>query len=833
MNTEPASGKSGGLQDSSTDKNQFTDLDISTAALVANDDGTFRFSLKALEMENQHIEIVPISQNEVKNILAKEKPVKKILVPKSKVFKRKTYECELCGKHLSCSTSLSRHKQYHKAEKPYVCQVCNRGFKDSSNLKKHTLIHKREFACHMCKRSFLHKSLLAAHLRHHESRSTFIKNGNSSEEVIVKTVVQSDGTHLEIVSMKCLENFSFETQGKKFTSVGSTAGEHLISDMESEVQADSVIGCQRAPGDIARMYQCGHCGKETIQRGNIMRHLLHHLRKTLFSCQVCHKNFMSKGELVKHESSHIRPYKFSKCNGTFSSNKFRGKLALKLHLKERQTKKQNKMYKSFKVGIDQMENCVANESVSENGLLNEENAKQAESQNSNRQWYLNAQETDSLNEVFGTEKMSTECLEKEVNKSSQFSNASKRYSCGICQSKFERLKSLSDHLKSHKVREDQISVQNQDIPLRECSFISTGRTQKESIEIEANRKNQDNNSHRLYSCALCQNRFDSLKYLSKHLRSHVIKEDGNTAINVPEQEGHILKDLTTLHAPGDTNGSSVKERPSVYKCASKTFAPVSVSNGINEIYENSTTTALRKVLDFDATCSENLITKAVGRHAFLSGTTSKNDEVEWNIDSALEDTFTLSSTQSSEQTLASINDFYVIASSMEQYNQGNGLESSNLHETCPKEANQIQTQDFSTPLTSSLSNNQLRKLKSASNCEKSQNVGEPVSKICPENSYEKKGLGRNVPVIKQYPQISSTTETKSVQIVSYLKNSKNVKKSLPLPNEPILEGPRKKKLKLKESKSTSVQGKTNQETLLRTEAPVSRRTKFLKSSFKC
>ncbi|RUS78982.1 hypothetical protein EGW08_013239 [Elysia chlorotica] len=906
MNTVPIPERSGVLQDFSKDKNQSAeDLNISQAALIANDDGTFRFSLKPLKMENQHIEIVPISQNEIEEIITKTKPLKKLPVPKSKVYRKKTYECDICGKHLSCSTSLSRHKQYHKAEKPFVCEVCNRGFKDNSNLKKHTLIHKREFACHMCKRTFLHKSLLTAHLRYHESRSTFIKNGNSSEEVIVKTAVQSDGTHLETVSMKCLENFSFEA-GEK---TGAEAAENFITGMKSDVRDDSLKGSQRTPGDIARMYKCGHCGKETIQRGNVMRHLLHHLRQKL-SCQICHKRFINRSELIKHENSHIRPlsstnnlglvmqndedinehvdsivskingqsksfkchlcpltfsrklfldnhkrrhigntefvfesadygllqdwsgfyckhcnknlpkkyrmmchvkihdkdckYECQKCNKCFRTRyllqqhlkihmtycklckeKFRGKLALKLHLKECQAKKQNKVDHAVKIG-NELLNIPPEKQVPGNRLPDVGNKRKFESQTKSRRGYRNGQEQGSLNKYAVPQRMSTDSWEKEVKEISQAqgNSASRWYSCGICQSKFRQLKSLSDHLKTHKAREDQIAMQ--DIPSRESDVpfkgrlqkgsieieavikkqgkksnrlhASTGSSQKESIEIESGTKRVNKGKHRWHTCALCQNKFESFNDLSQHLKSHSLEKDKITAIQTPEQHEYTSKDPAHWFAPSNVNKSSLKEKPSLYECALKQLTPVSVLKDAKEYHENSITPRLENSMAISTSSVDNLMAKAVGGHDFFSDTASKKKEVESEISSADKnpgtDTdcakkhpyasmFPYSSTTSSEKTLASEDEIelYVI-SSVERHKKGTNEDSIKRHEAYPSEANQILTQDVSTVSMSTLFTNQQPILNSSPNIEKiqDQTVNPPLSvdKVFLEKNYGKK-----------------------------------------------------------------------------------------------
>ena len=759
------------LKDNSVDENQSVgSIDFSGAALVANDDGTFRFSLQALEEEKQGIEIVPISQSEVENLIMQEKSAQKVSIPKSRGFRRhKTYECDLCGKHLSCSTSLSRHKQYHKAEKPYVCEVCNRGFKDNSNLKKHSLIHKREFACHMCKRSFLHKALLAAHLRHHECRSTFIKNGDSSEEVLVRTTIESDGTHVDIVSMKCLEDAGFETHGKKLgntaisqTNETMTVARNLPSQgIKDEAGADPLKKCGPFPGDIARMYRCGHCGKETIQRGNVMRHLLHHLKKTSSTCK---QTFATTNQLQKHVRTqclgnieHLNDSVLDKgcatrklehveedgCTGhklnssveagctagkddsdqedgciigkldsdledgcttrkhsldkqrrqdvrstdkgftnthflqkhskphKVGEAKFKSKLALKMHMKKKHLKNQSKLSERMKDSRGQAEVTAAKGPPRKNRLQKKEMQGQNGLQTRHVQGQAHLDKGNSYSEGKGadTQKMSIEDLEKEV-----FANL--RYSCEMCQRKTKSLKSLSDHLKTHEVKEDLNPAglkQQEDFH----SFTIESPSIK-TVEIRSKKNIQESNAPRWYSCGICQNRFDHLKSLSDHLKSHKANEDQNVkkqSQNDPLGDGSVFSTISTTEENSESRmdekiqckqfscalcqdgfeslkslsnhlkshetedreiATEQKEEHSslsdcrvlmsfanvaessektVYECTSKSLVPVSVLNSTKEISEKSARGTPAQNLKTNSTISdETLTTTAVAMH---------------------------------------------------------------------------------------------------------------------------------------------------------------------------------------------------------------------------
>ena len=47
------------------------------------------------------------------------------------------FKCDICGKVLTQSGSLKRHRRLHTGEKPYTCGTCGKKFSDGGNYLKH------------------------------------------------------------------------------------------------------------------------------------------------------------------------------------------------------------------------------------------------------------------------------------------------------------------------------------------------------------------------------------------------------------------------------------------------------------------------------------------------------------------------------------------------------------------------------------------------------------------------------------------------------------------------------------------------------------------------
>ncbi|NWZ28395.1 ZN783 protein, partial [Asarcornis scutulata] len=66
--------------------------------------------------------------------------------PTLRNYARRPLKCDLCGKFLSCSSTLQRHLQTHSEKRPFRCATCKKGFTRHTHLVRHEQIHERQKA---------------------------------------------------------------------------------------------------------------------------------------------------------------------------------------------------------------------------------------------------------------------------------------------------------------------------------------------------------------------------------------------------------------------------------------------------------------------------------------------------------------------------------------------------------------------------------------------------------------------------------------------------------------------------------------------------------------
>lgn len=91
-------------------------------------------------------------------------------------WNRLPFECEVCGKRFRQNSNLNKHRKLHqKSGSSHRCQDCGQVFALHSYLKSHQLSHKqtKDNLCHKCGHTFKFKSDLNRHLRIHDNRRQY------------------------------------------------------------------------------------------------------------------------------------------------------------------------------------------------------------------------------------------------------------------------------------------------------------------------------------------------------------------------------------------------------------------------------------------------------------------------------------------------------------------------------------------------------------------------------------------------------------------------------------------------------------------------------------
>ena len=140
----------------------------------------------------------------------------------------KSYDCEICKKTFSHSTTLANHKRIHTGEKPYECEICKMVFSIKCNLTSHMRLHTGEkpYSCDICMKLYAQGKGLsrhnktAAHIKRMKSKNTnlplnqssFVDCGESIKEEIKKEESVDDPLtiHHEIENRNVCENIKEE-----------------------------------------------------------------------------------------------------------------------------------------------------------------------------------------------------------------------------------------------------------------------------------------------------------------------------------------------------------------------------------------------------------------------------------------------------------------------------------------------------------------------------------------------------------------------------------------------------------------------------------------------
>ncbi len=287
-------------------------------------------------------------------------------------------KCGECGRNFFRSCHLKRHQRtIHSKVKPYCCSHCKQCFSQATGLKRHQQTHqgeeKREkdadrpsdvYPCTKCSSSFVAKSNLYQHLKHHHHGEyvRLVESGSLTAGTAGETETNSDKhdptyepptrakrpvkntlrgrSHAKKVSvgrprgrppknklaaqdevlicMECEQSFPDLETLKTHLCAGQD--NNKMEEPQEEADSHHVCGeCLRRFSDFDLLkaheciqqgdgsYCCSHCNLYFNRLCNLRRHeRTIHSKEKPYCCTLCLKSFTQSSGLKRHQQSHSR-----------------------------------------------------------------------------------------------------------------------------------------------------------------------------------------------------------------------------------------------------------------------------------------------------------------------------------------------------------------------------------------------------------------------------------------------------------------------------------------------------------------------------------------------